>query len=197
MELLVALGVAMLLLIACSVAAYVVLRWAFDRAADRAAEHLGRGLLVVTRRLAPPLSRLGVYAAVENLSEDVARRQFSESIERTARIMDSAISVPVIGPMGLDALLGLIPVAGDAVGAAVSVRLIARSLRYGVSHDIIARMLGNVLLDVILGVVPLVGDLADLWFRANARNVNLLRRYLEEEARRTPSASTSAVGFEA
>jgi hypothetical protein len=128
---------------------------------------------------------MGAYAATEGISEDQARRQFAQSIERTARLMDSAVTLPIVGPVGLDALLGLFPVAGDALSAAVSVSLIARSLKYGVPPEIIARMLGNVLIDMLLGAVPVVGDLGDILFRANLRNVALLREYLGDEARNT------------
>jgi hypothetical protein len=67
----------------------------------------------------------------------------------------------------------------------VSVMLIARSLKYGIPREIIARMLANVLLDLLVGAIPIAGDLADIWFRANARNVALLREYLGDEARNT------------
>ena len=43
-------------------------------------------------------------------------------------------------------------------------------------------MLANVLFDVVIGAVPVAGDLADIWFRANTRNVAILREYLESEA---------------
>jgi hypothetical protein len=90
----------------------------------------------------------------------------------------------------------LFPVAGDAVSASVSIALIARSIKYGLPSDVIARMLANVLVDVLVGAVPVIGDLADIWFRANVRNVQLLREYLGEQARdvidvtpvRTPTA---------
>jgi hypothetical protein len=130
-------------------------------------------------------TNLGAYAAAHGMSEEEARRQFSLSIERTARIMDSAVTLPIIGPVGLDAVLGLFPVAGDATAAGVAIMLIAKSLKYGVPREIITRMLTNVLIDLLLGAVPGVGDVADMWFRANARNVALLREFLGDEARNT------------
>ena len=54
-------------------------------------------------------------------------------------------------------------------------------------------MLGNVLFDLILGSVPVAGDLADMWFRANTRNVALLRAYLDEQARDTFDTSATRV----
>ena len=188
---------------------YVLLRRMFERASHRAADEMGRVLAELSgRAAASPIGQrtaaaaqaaagrftnLGAYAAAEGMSEDAARREFAQSIERIARIMDSAIKIPIIGPVGLDAVLGLFPVAGDATSAAVSVMLIARSIKYGVPREIIARMLANVLFDLVVGSIPVAGDLADIWFRANARNVALLREYLGDEARDTIEITATRV----
>jgi hypothetical protein len=198
-EFLAYLAIALVVVAILGVAGYVVLRRIFMRGADRMAHQIERALTeVATTAASDPrfaavsaaarvatgrITHLGAYAAAQGVSEDVARAQFARSIERVARVMDSAIKLPVIGGVGLDALLGLVPVAGDAASAAVSVSLIAKSLRYGIPRDIITKMLANVLLDLLLGAIPLVGDLADLWFRANERNVALLKEYLGDEAR--------------
>jgi hypothetical protein len=184
-----------------AVVGYIVLRRVFERASHRAADQMGRILAELTGRAgATPVGRrspaaaraasgrytnMGAYATAGGLSEDAARREFAESIERLARLMDSAVHVPIVGPVGMDAVLGLFPVAGDALSAMISVTIIARSIKYGVPREIIARMLGNVLFDLLLGSIPVAGDLADLWFRANLRNVALLREYLGDEARNT------------
>lgn len=179
-------------------AGYVLLRRWFERAAHQAADRMGQVLEELSgRAAATPLGRqagaatraaagfsnFAAYSASRGMSEDAARREFADSIERVARMMDSAIKIPIIGPVGLDALLGLFPVAGDATSAAISVMIIARSIKYGVPREIIARMLGNVLLDLLLGSIPVAGDLADIWFRANLRNVKLLREYLKDDAK--------------
>ena len=180
------------------VAGYFFLRRLFDRIADRVADQMGMALADVSGRAAA--TRMGrrttaaartavsrwtnwdAYARVKGQSPDAARREFAESIERVARLMDGLVDLPIVGPVGLDAVLGLFPIAGDAASAAVSVYLIAQSLKYGVPHDVIARMLANVLVDMLLGAVPVAGDIADLMFRANIRNVAILREYLDAEA---------------
>jgi hypothetical protein len=193
----IAVGVA--LLGAVGVVVYFVLRRAFERAAHRVADDIGDVLADISgRAAATPLGQragaaaraaaggvthLGAYAAATGISEDAARREFAQTIERIARMMDNAVRLPIIGPVGLDAALGLFPVAGDAVSATIAVSLIARSLKYGVPREVIARMLANVLVDVLVGAVPVIGDLADIWFRANVRNVQLLREFLGDEAR--------------
>jgi hypothetical protein len=185
-------------LAALGIAGYFVLRRMFERIADRVADQMGATLADVSGRAAA--TRMGqrttaaartavsrwtnwdAYARAKGQSPDAARREFADSIERLARIMDAAVRLPVVGGVGLDSLLGLFPVAGDAVSAGVSVYLIAKSLKYGVPHDVIARMLANVLVDMLLGAVPVAGDIADLMFRANVRNVAILREYLDAEA---------------
>ena len=190
--------VAVVIVAALAVLAYVLLRRWFERASRRAADQMGEILSELSGRAAgTPLghaagratqaaasgfTHFGAYAASRGMSEADARREFTESIERIAKLMDSAVRIPIIGPVGLDALLGLFPVAGDATSAAVSVMLIARSIKYGVPRELIARMLANVLFDLAIGSIPIAGDLADLWFRANLRNVELLREYLKADA---------------
>ena len=142
MDFLAALAGALILLAAAGAIGYFVLRRLFDHASDRVANQMGRVLAQAANRAATTtvgqqteraaraaagrFTHFGKYAAAQGVSEEEARREFARSIERTARIMDSAVDLPMIGPVGLDALLGLFPVAGDAVAAAVSVSLIAQ-----------------------------------------------------------------------
>jgi hypothetical protein len=198
--------VAIVIVAVIGVVGYVVLRRVFMRAADRMAHHIARALTQLANRALNQrfaavsaaaarvatghLTHLGAYAAAEGMSEEAARAQFTRSIERVAKVMDSAVKLPVIGGVGLDALLGLVPVAGDAASAAVSVSLIAKSVRYGIPREIITRMLANVLVDLLLGAVPIVGDLADMWFKANVRNVALLKEFLGDEAREVIDVET-------
>ena len=93
--------------------------------------------------------------------------------------MDSAVTLPIIGRVGLDAVLDVIPVLGNFAGAAVSLTLIARTLQFGPPPSLVSKMLSNVLVDVIVGGIPLVGPLADIWFKANDRNAALMREFLE------------------
>jgi hypothetical protein len=178
------------------IAGYFVLRRIFLQTADRMSHHIATALTEIAnsavgsrvsatavRVATGHLTNLAAYAAAQGISEEAARAQFTRSIERLARTMDSAIKLPVVGGVGLDALLGLVPVAGDLTSAGISISLIARSVRYGVPREIITKMLANVLVDLVLGAVPLVGDLADMWFKANERNVALLKEYLGDEAR--------------
>jgi hypothetical protein len=197
-ERLVYLAIALVLLAAMAAFGFFVFRRLYTRAAEQMARQISDALVEMSdaaldpryagaaaaaRAAAGRFTNFAAYAAARGMSQDAARAEFTRSIERLARIMDSAIRIPGIGRVGLDALLGLVPVAGDAASAAVSLSLIARSLRYGVPRNVVARMLANVLVDLLLGAIPVVGDLADLWFRANERNVALLKEFLGDEAR--------------
>ena len=200
--------VALVVVAGVAVAGFFVLRRLFERAAHRVADQIGRVMVDVSARAAASpgarpaasayaarggFTNLGAYAAAHGMSEDAARQEFADSIERLARLMDGAVRIPVIGPVGLDALLGLFPVAGDATSAMVSVMLIGRSIKYGVPREIIARMLGNVVFDFLIGAVPVAGDVADMWFRANLRNVALLREYLAEQSSNTIEVTATRV----
>jgi hypothetical protein len=101
-------------------------------------------------------------------------------VDRLAILYDSAFRVPVIGyRVGLDSLLGLIPVVGDIAGLAMGATLLVEAARIGVPRPLMLRMLGNAGADALLGLIPGVGDLFDFAFRSNRRNARLLREHLD------------------
>jgi hypothetical protein len=167
--------VGFIIAIVLGVILYFVLRWAFMRTAERMAAIVDRS---VGGAAAVAFTRLARFAQARGISVDDANRFFGANIDRLAQLMDSAITLPIIGRVGLDAVLDLIPVFGNFAGAAVSLTLIARTLQFGPPPALISKMLSNVLVDVILGGIPLVGPLADIWFRANEKNAKLMREFL-------------------
>ena len=109
------------------------------------------------------------------------KRRARDRLIVLARLMDSAIEVPGIRRgVGLDALLGLVPVAGDAVSALIGLYSVIQARELGASRWLQARMVGNLLLDAAIGAVPIAGDVADIFFRAHRRNLKLLQRQLKE-----------------
>ena len=107
-------------------------------------------------------------------------RRKMEDVERLARLLDDVVAIPGTRiRLGVDALLGLLPAGGDVLSGALSGWILIAAARLGAPPSVIARMGGNVLLDTIVGAVPVLGDLFDIAFRANRRNVNLLRSYVE------------------
>jgi hypothetical protein len=100
-------------------------------------------------------------------------------LERLAVVLDSAIVVPGTRfRFGVDALLGLFPGGGDVVGAALSVYVIVEAARLGVPASALVRMVGNVVADTALGAIPVAGDLFDAYWKANLRNIEILRAHL-------------------
>ena len=95
-----------------------------------------------------------------------------------ARVLDTAVGVPGTKlRFGLDALLGLFPVAGDVVSAVMSGYIVLTAWRRGASSAVIGRMLANIGVDTALGSIPLLGDLFDVAFKSNVRNVKLLEEH--------------------
>jgi hypothetical protein len=95
-----------------------------------------------------------------------------------AGLMDDRFSIPGTNiRFGLDSVVGLIPGIGDAIGGIVSSYIIWRAQRMGASNWVLLRMTGNMLFDSALGVIPVLGDVFDWKFRANRRNLELLRRH--------------------
>src|SRR5688500_16273473 len=88
-----------------------------------------------------------------------------------ARILDTAVRIPGTQiRFGLDALLGLIPGAGDVAGALLSSYIILAAARQGAPRAVLLRMIGNVALDSMVGAIPVLGDIFDVAFKSNARN---------------------------
>jgi hypothetical protein len=79
----------------------------------------------------------------------------------------------------LDAVVGLAPGIGDLATGAISGYVIYRAARLGASPLVLGRMAGNIALDTVVGSVPLLGSVFDVFFKANVRNVRLLRRHLQ------------------
>lgn len=122
-----------------------------------------------------------------NTKEQAARRR----LERTARVMDSAFRVPGTNiRFGADAVLGLIPVAGDFTGGLVSVYILFEAVRIGVSIPVFLRMIFNVTLELTVGSIPLLGDVFDVAWKANMRNVGLLEDFLDDPDRTRASSRT-------
>lgn len=114
-------------------------------------------------------------------AEGMSHKERLARLDALASFMDSAILIPGTNVrFGADAIIGLIPGIGDAVTAGISCLIILEARRMGAPHHVVARMIGNVAIDGLVGAVPLVGDLFDVAFRANLRNMRLLRKHFEK-----------------
>jgi hypothetical protein len=103
-----------------------------------------------------------------------------ERLRTLTNLLDNAFRVPGTRyRVGLDALIGLVPGIGDAIGAVFSTYIVFQAARLGASQATLVRMLGNVALDTLVGEVPLLGDLFDAGWKANTRNLALLENHLQ------------------
>ena len=96
-----------------------------------------------------------------------------------AMLLDSAVPVPGTRyRFGIDPLLGIVPVVGDAISAALSLYIVAAAHRLGVPLRTRLLMLAAIAFDFLLGSVPVLGDAFDFAFNANLLNVRLMERAL-------------------
>ena len=115
-----------------------------------------------------------------NLTRDQRMARF----EMLAKLLDVAFILPGTKiRYGVDGIIRLIPVVGDVVATAFALWLVREARALGAPWHVTARMLGNVAVDGVVGMVPLAGDAFDVLFRANMRNVRLLRRWLDKQPR--------------
>ena len=109
-----------------------------------------------------------------------SREQRLARIDALSVLLDTAFIIPGTNiRFGLDALIGLVPGIGDAVTTVMSLYIVNEARALGAPRLLIARMLANVALDGFVGAIPLVGDAFDVAFRANRRNMALLRDHLD------------------
>lgn len=99
-----------------------------------------------------------------------------------AYVLDESVPVPGTDRrVGLDPLLGAVPVVGDAVSGAISLYVVLEAARLGVSYGTLLRMIANVAVDVAGGALPVVGDLFDAVWKSNRRNLRLVLADLTED----------------
>ena len=119
------------------------------------------------------------FVRPQSRAERIAR------LDGLATLLDTAFVIPGTNiRFGIDAMMGLVPGIGDAITTAMSLYIVHEARQLGAPRHLIARMLANVALDGVVGAVPFLGDAFDVMWRANRRNMTLLRNYLDREARR-------------
>jgi hypothetical protein len=115
---------------------------------------------------------------------NLTREQRLARLDAVAKLLDIAFILPGTTIRdGIDGIIGLIPVVGDIIATALSLWLVREARALGAPWHITARMLGNVAVDGVVGLVPVAGDAFDVMFRANVRNVRMLKRWLDKQPR--------------
>ena len=118
-------------------------------------------------------------AALDDLPE--GKRAAVERLDRVATLLDSQFKVLGIR-FGIEPIVGLVPVAGDVAMGLWSGYLVLEAARQGASKGDVGKMIANVALDTVIGSVPVLGSVFDVFYKANKRNVRILRRHLVAQA---------------
>lgn len=107
-----------------------------------------------------------------------------QRLEWLAWFSDSALRIPGTSrTVGADGLLSIIPGVGSLMGTGLSLYVVGEALRHGVPPRVLTRMGLNIAADTVLGAIPVIGILFDMAFKANRRNLELLRTHLKEAGR--------------
>ena len=130
-----------------------------------------------TTRITPdPLDKF-VTSMVGRDAESVRKR-----IEAMEHLLEGLIKIPGTNQkIGLDVILDIIPVGGDAIGALMGAWIVWEARNLGMSKTQLARMSGNVGIDFLLGIVPVLGAIPDFFFRSNTRNLKIIKRHLDKK----------------
>lgn len=103
-----------------------------------------------------------------------------QRIEAAEKLLEGLYTIPGINrKIGLDVILDIVPVAGDAIAAAMGAWLIWEARNIGMSRWQMARMASYVGIDFALGAIPWVGAIPDFFFRSNTRNMKMIKRHLD------------------
>lgn len=98
--------------------------------------------------------------------------------QKLANLTDNKVRIPFIGVrLGLDFLIGLIPVIGDLIMAGVSLSIVAVAKSISVPRALRIAMLKNIGIDFLLGLIPFVGDVVDLFYKSNQKNVRIMEKW--------------------
>jgi hypothetical protein len=115
---------------------------------------------------------------------NLSREQRLARLDAVAKLLDVAFALPGTNiRYGIDGVIRLIPVVGDLIASAFSLWLVREARALGAPWHVTARMLANVALEGTVGMVPIAGDAFDVMFRANIRNMRILRNWMDRQPR--------------
>ncbi len=108
------------------------------------------------------------------------RQRELQRLEKLANTLDTAVGIPGTRfSVGLDGLVGLLPVVGDTAMLASGLWIVHRAQKMGIRKAVLTKMLLNLGIDATIGAIPVVGDLFDFIWKANRRNVALIKKEVD------------------
>jgi hypothetical protein len=124
-----------------------------------------------------PLAAGAAFAALPIGGDPASVRRRVEAMEQ---LLEGLFVVPGTNyRVGLDAIIGLVPVVGDLVTGAMGMWLVWEARNLGMGKLALLGMTARVGFDTMLGAVPIVGDAADLLYRSNTRNLKRIKKHLD------------------
>ena len=103
-----------------------------------------------------------------------------QRVEAMEILLERSFRIPGINfPVGLDSIVGLVPVLGDIVTAVMGAYILWEARNLKMPKWKLWRMAGNLLIDTVIGAIPLIGDVVDFLFRSNTRNLRIIKRHLD------------------
>ena len=107
--------------------------------------------------------------------------QIRRRVEMLEMLLERSFVIPGINrPVGLDAIVGLVPVIGDFVTAAMGAYIVWEASNLGLPKWKLWRMAGNIAIDTALGAIPVAGDLFDFLYKSNSKNLRMIKRHLDK-----------------
>jgi Domain of unknown function (DUF4112) len=104
-----------------------------------------------------------------------------QSLRKLSDLWDRSLGIPGTRfRVGLDSLIGLLPVGGDFIGILLSVYILLQAIQFKLPTALLVKMIFNIVLDGAVGSIPILGDIFDTTWKANTKNVNLLEAHLRE-----------------
>jgi hypothetical protein len=171
-----------------ALAAWLALKWIAVRIARRVA---ALAEARIAAQVQAGLSRSGVRFPVVN--DELRRATYLHQIDRMAHVMDRLIPLPIVGGIGLDALLGLVPGIGDVLSFAISSFIVIRAAELGVPESLISRLVAIQMTDLVLGALPIAGDIFDVAYHADEKSAALIREFVQTQVKASaPSARGQA-----
>ncbi len=131
--------------------------------------------------MAPPTDSAGARRMELELPLGTDPASIRKRVEAMEKVLERSFIIPGINrPVGLDSIIGLVPVIGDIITMGMGAYIVWEARNLGLPKWKLLRMAGNVAFDSAVGAVPLAGDLFDFLFRSNTRNLRIIKKHLDK-----------------